>query len=212
MLFSAEKKFVFIAVPKTGTTSVEQAWTEFDPSVLRNHLLLPNGQLVQVNKHISLRQVRHLLGKSARQYKFFAFLREPLDHTLSRYFYYANGRGFQRYKRGTIGKWTLGPKVVFTRLIPRSLWFLFYPLRTQIKSVVDEQGSVALSFCGRFSELNADFCKMISLAGYKKRPKQLSKTNAATRDTLSEAELKWLSFVVRTRLKPDVEFFERLQK
>lgn len=211
MLFSEARKFVYIAVPKTATTSVERELQRIDPDILRNQLILPSGKICPVSKHINLVKVQSLLGEKASEYKYFGFIRDPLDHVISRYFYYTTGRGYRRYKEGKIGSWTLRYKVSFSRLIPRPLWFMLYPLRQQTGFFRDQYGRMALDFCGRVDRLDSDFEVMLRQAGYDcLAHHQLPRFNVAPRDEIGPLEKRFIKAVVKTRLRDDIAFYKHV--
>lgn len=211
MLFSEEKKFVYIAVPKTGTTSLEQELKRIDPLILRNHIVLPDGRTQRVNKHITLKQVQALLGPKAGDYRYFGFVREPIDHTISKYFYYTTGRGYERFREGKIGTRALGLKVRFSRLIPRPLWFLFYPLNLQVSFIKDNSGNVALDFCGRTERLDSDMTELLHVAGYSDVTHQLRRLNSAPRREFGTRERSFIESILQIRLKEDLSFYATIR-
>ena len=91
MIISHQHRFVFVAVPKTGTHSVRQALREhLSPGDLEQVGLfvnkrLPMEELAAIRHgHLSLRQVRPHLGEDVfRDYFKFAFVRNPFDRFVS---------------------------------------------------------------------------------------------------------------------------------
>lgn len=212
MRFSEAYKFVYIAVPRTGTTAVEKEIQRIDPGVLRNHVILPSGEVRRVNKHINVANVQALLGEKSSEYKYFGFIREPVDQVISRYFYYSKGRSYQRYKDGLIGSWTLRYKLPFSRLMPRPLWFVFYPFRKQTAFLRDQHGHIPLDFCGRADRLDNDLEKMPRRAGYTEFEHQLTRLNVAPRDEIGALEKRFIKTVVKLRLQDDIAFYRNLEE
>lgn len=73
MLSAESKEFAFSAVPKSGTTSIELEMRRLDPNILRNEMVLPDGSIRPVNKHITLRKPQENLGPLAGEYRYVAF-------------------------------------------------------------------------------------------------------------------------------------------
>ncbi len=91
MIVSFRHKFVFVAVPKTGTHSVRQALREqLGPDDIEQVGLFVNkrfpfDELAKIKHgHLSLQQVRPFLGEAAFAESFkFAFVRNPFDRFVS---------------------------------------------------------------------------------------------------------------------------------
>ena len=75
MIISSEKKFIFVAIPKTGTSSIEKALGKYSDTELEN------GKV----KHLLLKNVEDLLDKP---YYKFCFFRNPWDRMVSLYHYH----------------------------------------------------------------------------------------------------------------------------
>ena len=75
MIISAEKKFIFVAVPKTGSSSIEKALAEYSDEELER------GK----TKHTMLRHIPHMLDEP---YYKFCFFRNPWDRMVSFYHYH----------------------------------------------------------------------------------------------------------------------------
>jgi hypothetical protein len=91
MIVSHKHRFIFVAVPKTGTHSVRQALREQlgDEDVEQVGLFVDKrfpweGLAAIRHGHVSLRQVRPCLGEDAFSGYFkFAFVRNPFDRFVS---------------------------------------------------------------------------------------------------------------------------------
>lgn len=100
MLFSPDRRYVFIANPKTATTSIEARLLELDARLMRNEVVLSDGSRRPLRKHATAQDVADVLGDEASNYTFVAFVRDPIATALSKYFYYRMGRGFRRSSNG----------------------------------------------------------------------------------------------------------------
>jgi chondroitin 4-sulfotransferase 11 len=72
MIISHKHKFIFVAIPKTGTSSIESLLGDF--STTKSH-----------NKHDYLHQINNF---NTDEYFSFCFVRNPWQRQLSTYFYY----------------------------------------------------------------------------------------------------------------------------
>lgn len=208
MLFCEERRFVFIAVPKTGTTSLEMALERQDPAVLRNRLRTPEGELVKVPKHLTVARARELLGARADAYRFVGFMREPLDRTISAYFYLSAGRAWQRFREGRRGDRLLGLRSIVSRLLPPPLWFALYPFRAQHHYVRRRDGSFGLDFCGRTEHLADDAQAMLRFLGYgDSLTLTLDRLNAAPREPFPPWQARLIERILRLRLARDLRLY-----
>lgn len=95
MIVSSEKKFIFVAVPKTGTSSIEKVLGEYGDEELEK------GKV----KHVPLRFTGDLLEKP---YYKFCFFRNPWGRMVSLYHYHVRqGDNFlsRDYKDVPFNKW-----------------------------------------------------------------------------------------------------------
>ncbi len=164
MIISHQHRYIFFAVPKTGTHSVRQA--------LRQHMgeqdLEQVGLFVQKkfpfpelsaigHGHITARQIRPVLGEEMYfAYKKFAFVRNPFDRFVS---YCAfMGRNTGHFEANPTG---------FMRYVIRDLrpvdHLLFLP---QHSFIDDADGKVAMDIVGRNETMQASFdqvCRDVGL-------------------------------------------------
>lgn len=179
MLMSPERKFVFVEVPKTGTSAIARRLLEIDPTLERDILHLPNGRRMHLDStHTSAIELRQLLGAAAADYTFVGFLRDPIDLIASKYYYYKVGRvrddiRGDRYTSGRlIRNWS-------TWILPLHLWILFYPYRSSASFVTDKAGDLCLDIVGNFGSLEKNFRDIFIQFGYNSEDLILERVNTS---------------------------------
>ena len=165
MIVSHRHRFIFVAVPKTGTHSVRQA--------LRGHLgpddieqvglfvdkRFPFEDLAAIRHgHLGLMQVRPHLGEEAfASYFKFAFVRNPFDRFVSYCAFMTREQGFfDRDPRGVMREILFGL---------RPLQHILF--RPQHELLVDDEGSMLADFVGRVEDMQASYdvaCDRIGIA------------------------------------------------
>ena len=176
MIISPNHKYVFVAVPKTGTHAVRQA--------LRPHMApgdmeqvglfvqrkFPIADLAKLGHgHISLEQLRKFMdpAKFAEYFKF-AFVRNPFDRFVSYCsFITREGNAFKT-----------DPQKVMRRMLaePPSEHVLFWPQSTFL---ADGEGNLLTDYVGRVETMQESFEFIASKIGIP--AVQLEKVNATER-------------------------------
>src|SRR5688500_3292920 len=176
MIISHQHRFVFVAVPKTGTHSVRQA--------LREHLsadaLAPGGRCVNKrfpmqelaasrHRNASLCQVRPHLGEEAfgRYFKF-AFVRNPFDRFVSYCAFMTRETGaFARMPRQVMHEMLFKVRPVDH--------ILFQP---QHALLVDDDGELLANEVGRVEQMQESYDRVCARIGIPTRA--LDKVNATS--------------------------------
>lgn len=154
MIISTLHKFIFVAIPKTGTHSIRRA--------LREHLgsedieqvglfvqrQFPIPELAQFRHgHLTLEQVRpHLSPQEFGAFFKFAFVRNPFDRFVSYCAFMTRVRGeFER-----------APQKVMRHFIANPRWqhILFQP---QHRFIADAEGALLTDFVGRVEEMQKSY-------------------------------------------------------
>ncbi|MFL6722626.1 MAG: sulfotransferase family 2 domain-containing protein [Sphingomicrobium sp.] len=177
MIISALHKFIFVAIPKTGTHSVRQALREhMGPRDLEQVGLFvqkrfPIPELAQLQHgHLSLRQVQPYLRPEEWQSFFkFAFVRNPFDRFIS---YCAfRTRGQDLFERD--------PKSVMRHYLfeaPPQDHLLFQP---QYQFVTGDDGQPLTDYVGRVERMQESYDEIAGKIGIPSRP--LERINATER-------------------------------
>ena len=151
MIISHRHKFIFFAVPKTGTHALRQALgrhlgpDDWEQQELFERRRLPIPELARLGHgHISVRQLKSLLPREQWDGYFkFAFVRNPYDRFVSTCFF------LMRNQPGMVEHGTLFMK----RAIHAPRFRRRILVQPQSALLTDESGSVALDYVGRFEEL-----------------------------------------------------------
>ena len=154
MIISKLHKFIFVAIPKTGTHSVRRALREqMGPDDIEQVGLFvqkkfPIPELAQLQHgHLSLEQVRpYLPPEEFSSFFKFAFVRNPFDRFVSYCAFMTRAQGhFER-----------DPKAVMRHFIANPPWphILFQP---QHSFVTDATGQLATDHIGRVEDMQGSY-------------------------------------------------------
>ena len=108
MIISHKHKFIYISVPKTGTSSVIDAFMrnfKVQTKNIKKGIFSPlYFDRKTVNKHITALELREVVGDEIwNSYFKFSFVRNPWDLIVSQYFFYKR-KGQAPFSAGTIPK------------------------------------------------------------------------------------------------------------
>ena len=162
MIVSKARKFIFAAVPKTGTHSVRRALREhMDADDLEQVGLFvqrafPIPELARVGHgHISLAQVRpHLPADDFASFFKFAFVRNPFDRFVS----------YSSFITREVGHFDRDPQKVMRYFLANPPWnhILFRP---QHEFVTDQAGNLLTDFIGRVETMQQSYDEIAARIG-----------------------------------------------
>jgi hypothetical protein len=202
MIISDLHRFIFVAIPKTGTHSVRQA--------LRNHLgpqdleqvglfvqkKFPIPELAQLQHgHLSLMQVRPYFGAGDFETFFkFAFVRNPFDRFVS----------YCAFMTRQAGDFERDPKAVMGHFIANPPWrhILFEP---QHAFVTDTDGKLLIDDVGRVEEMQQSYDRIAGRIGVPSA--RLDRVNSSKRKNYRDYYDKALIDGVAKLYARDLELF-----
>ena len=176
MIISAQHRFIFVAIPKTGTHAVRQALREHMGSQdmeqvgLFVNRRMPIPELAKVGHgHLSLEQVRpYFSPEDFDDFFKFAFVRNPFDRFIS----------YCAFMTREHGQFETNPQGVMWHFIDNPQWqhILFQP---QHIFVTGADGQLLTDYLGRVEEMQRSYDEAASRIGIPGRP--LERINASGR-------------------------------
>ena len=203
MIVSHSHRYIFAAIPKTGTHSVRQALREHlgDDDIEQVGLFVnkrfPFEALATIGHgHIGLAQVRPFLGEEVfASYFKFAFVRNPFDRFVSYCAFITRESGdFARVPRQVM-------RHVLFQLRPLQ-HILFQPQHTVL---VDADGQLLTDHVGRVEEMQASYDAICARIGIPTR--QLEQVNSTRRGDYRQYYDQELIDGVATLYRRDLELF-----
>ena len=154
MIFSSSKKFIFFAVPKTGTHAVREVLrpllndADWEQQMLTGRMLSPVPELANIGHgHISYQQLSRAVGQEELTKHFsFGIVRHPIERFMSVCAFLARTDPSYADDPEEWAKRAFG----FERFRQRVL------VRPQSELLIDDSGELALSFIGRYEQLERD--------------------------------------------------------
>jgi len=182
MIVSHLHRYIFVAMPKTGTHSVRQALREhLGPDDIEQVGLFvnkrfPYDDLAQIRHgHLSVRQVRPYLGDAVcDDYFKFTFVRNPFDRFVSYCAFMTRQHGaFDRDPQGTM----------------RRILFELRPMdhvhfQPQYTLLTNDAGALEMDFIGRVERMQDDYDAVCARIGIPSRA--LEKVNSSRRGDYRE--------------------------
>ena len=163
MIISHKHKFIFFAIPKTGTHSVRQALREhFGPDDIEQVGLFVQKrfsfpELKDFSSgHVSVKQIQPIIGDAVfNEYFKFAFVRNPFDRFVS----------YCSFMSRDTGAFAANPKE-FMKYILMQLKPLDHLLfKPQCEFVVDQDEKLAVNFIGRNESMHNSYDEICSKIG-----------------------------------------------
>ena len=203
MILSHQHKFIFIAIPKTGTHSVRQALRphlgELDEEQVQLFVQkqLKNERIAQkLHGHIKAQEIREALGENIWQdYFSFAFVRNPFDRFVSYCFFMNRNRDI--FKEN--------PLPYMKRIIsyePNRNKILFRP---QYEFVTGIDGKSIVDYIGKVEHYQEHFSEICQRFGLPSET--LSKVNSSSHGKYHEYYDEELKDMVVDYYQKDFEWF-----
>jgi hypothetical protein len=182
LIVSHRHRFIFFAVPKTGTHSVRQALREhLGPEDIEQVGLFvqkqfPQPELASIKHgHLSVRQVAPVFGAEVfESYLKFAFVRNPFDRFVS----------FCAFMGRKTGEFERDPQR-FMRFVVAEMRPVNHPLyKPQHQMLCDEQGRMRMDVIGRVETMQESYDAICARLGLASAP--LGKVNSSSHRPFQE--------------------------
>jgi hypothetical protein len=169
-MISFDKQCIFVHIPKTGGTSIENAiwgsdWSKRTTDQLWMGNVRPGFNKYQSGglQHLLATQIRQEVGqeKFDRYFKF-SFVRNPWDKLVSQFLYLKTQPMLRDYMG--VGRWTSFKKYVRILLDNHEMHVQSYE---QWRFIYDDKGNRLVDFLGRFESLDDDFTRLTEKLGLK---------------------------------------------
>jgi Sulfotransferase family len=209
MTLSEKNRYLFIAVPKTGSSTINRFLVDNDKTSIKNTLISANGVSIHTDTHINYRETVAIIGNRINDYATFAFLRDPYEKLFSYY----------RYSIRPKEKWAkygFKAKLVrnFSSLIGFKIWALTFPFKPSVDFILDEKGDIGVKYLGRTEYLQSDFTEISKLENFDfleltGNMKWMRATKPM--DLSHHLSVPWFKKLVDRRLKKDLEVYNRIR-
>lgn len=204
MLYSEKYKLLFVAVPKTGTTSFTRALSGVLKA--RRNVVTINEQEFLCGEHDSIAQIAAKIGwDEVYKMTVVCAARNPWDRLVSSYHFYKNGRVSALVMQGKRRNPKAILNVVAAKLLPFSIWLWLYRTKSCYSYMVNEANEMQADFVMRMEELSEDvdkLCHDLGISGV-----QLSHENMSKRDKYRTYYKKSTRKLVERRFKDDIKTF-----
>lgn len=224
MYFSNKARLLFVAAPKTGSTSVERLLERYFPDGKRFVIELGGRRITSVDVkspslgHATAAEFRKALGSAEYgRVTLFGFVRDPIEKVVSSYFFTRSSslrRLFfqQASKYGVLKTTKSAIRIISARLLPLSLWSLLYPMRSCSKYFTEDSGKIIVEFLGSTERLEEDLTHIMRFFGVKLPAGELPHIRrSAHRDPKDYPLFRFCIPLLRRRYRSDVELFEKVK-
>ena len=198
-----------MAVPKTGTTSVQKFLLENDKNATKNIVEI-EGNLYKFREHMTALEIKRVLGVNYQNFTIIGFVRHPYGRIVSSYFFYRKGAKSWAWEGRESKKPTEQKlKIKLAQLLPFHIWALVYPYKSNKEYFIDESDNliVDLKNIGLFENLGDDLKDILfkSRITLKNEISHENKSNHGDKDNyFKNPVFKWL---INLKVKRDLEFY-----
>jgi hypothetical protein len=196
MYFSKELSLLFVACPKTGSTSIESYLMDLDPNGQKFRISHDDIEITSedvyhgVIGHSRAWELKDALGDGVyNKLHVFGLVRHPFDKLISSFFFSKSKKINQAFKfkgKKKIFKRKITGVLTFLapKILPISIWALLFPMKTCHDYFHDKEGNRIVKYLGRTDNINHDvdlILKEIGIISDLKIP-HINKSNHKNRD------------------------------
>lgn len=220
MIFSKKKKYIYIAVPKTGSRSIQQFLMEHDSGARFNQVL--RGQnWIQVGDRDEARKIKEAMGNEFASYVSFAFIRHPYAKIVSSYFFFRNGEPlhentFRSFvlanKSRKVQLIATNLKILSTHVFPFKLWAILYPYKSNKAYLFDEKGNLLVDQIGLYESLSEDFTRILDKINIPSKGRKLPHMNKSSHKQFNAYfSNPFFRKIINIKIRTDLDFYNRMK-
>jgi hypothetical protein len=161
MIINSTLKYIFMDVPKTGTTSIQKWLIENDKNAKKRIYTDRNIDCT----HIRYKTLEEVLGEDLFKYKVIAVVRHPYERVVSAYYFYKKGGKKKLIKNYTKTSLGVTIKIIIAKILPFWLWALVYPLKKTKYFINSKNDTMLVDYLIDYSNLNETIPKIMEEIG-----------------------------------------------
>ena len=225
MFYSDRLNLLFVACPKTGSTSVQAFLSQLDSEGECFRISLSDrtidSTMVATDSlgHATALEFRQVLGDEYyRKMRVIGFVRDPIEKLVSTYCFTRKVRLRSVFELKTPnGKLFLASKRVGTilaaRLLPFSVWALLFPMKRCSSYFIDASDQIIVDYLGATHRLNSDLVEMLDDIGIDTSRLDVPRLNTSVHKQPHEYVRKggFLHKVLSKRYKNDARLFKLVE-
>ena len=204
MIISHTKRFIFFAVPKTGTHAIRRALRphlgerDLEQVGLFENKAFPWPEIAAIKHgHITAQQIRPVLGaETFDSYFKFAIVRNPFDRFIS----------YCAFVARTNGLFAANPRSFMRAILTQARPFDHILFRPQSDFVADANGRLMVDFIGRVEHLQADYDRICDRIGVPSI--ELERVNESSHRDYREYFDEEIVAMVSKLYRADLELFD----
>ena len=224
MFYSKHDNLLFIAAPKTGSTSVQQCLSALIPDGTRFRIDLPDRAITSTDVktpslgHAKAAEFREALGvKLYQELNVFGFVRDPIEKVVSSYFFTRSGKLRDAFKIRTEKSKSLMVArrivaILGARILPLWLWSLVYRMRDCNSYFTDQDGNLIVDYLGSTGRLSSDLVKILDNMGHEVPKGLIPHTNTSRHRRPEDYRFfsLWIP-LLRRRYAADLELYKLVE-
>ncbi len=224
MLYSKKLKLLFVACPKTGSTSVEAALLKLDPEGQR--FALEHGGRTYTSAdvdsgslgHATALEFQRILGAEAfATLRVFGFVRDPREKLVSTYFFKRKGSIWNSLFKTKGSKRVVNTirsvgGILLARLLPFALWARLWPMKQCAGYFYDGSDNLLVNYLGSTNRLGKDLTSILAHCGITgMQEAEVPHVNKSIHQKPDEYFSPSLNRYVEKKYAPDIALFRLVE-
>jgi hypothetical protein len=224
MYFSNKLSLLFIACPKTGSTSIESYLMDLEPSGHKFKIILDDREITSKDMHYGVIGHAHAweykkaLGREKyNQLHTFGIVRHPFDKLISSYFYSKSkpiAYAFKNKGEKHLLKRKLKTLLSFIapRILPISIWALLFPMKTSYDYFHDKKGNRIVNYLGRTDYIDYDLDLILKEIGIETNLKIPHINKSKHKNQNHYFNNKWIRKYLSAKYAKDIYLYQSVEQ